>query len=40
MDNWNNLIREYLTGTALAGRIIMVVMAITFILVYLTDLII
>tara|TARA_B100001778_G_scaffold297429_1_gene270919 strand:+ start:540 stop:662 length:123 start_codon:yes stop_codon:yes gene_type:complete len=37
MDKWNKLIFEYLTGTALAGRIILVVMAVTFLLVYLTD---
>jgi|TARA_R110001592_G_scaffold34313_4_gene117828 hypothetical protein len=37
MDKWNNLINEYLTGTALAGRIILVVMAVVFLLVYLTD---
>ena len=40
MDNWNNLMIKYLQGTALAGRIIFVAMAVAFVLVYLTDIII
>lgn len=40
MDKLNNILNEYLTGTSIAGRIILVVMAVAFLLVYLTDIIV